>query len=190
LNVTSLGQLVALARAQPGKLNWAGVTGALDFLLAGWLQQENLSITKVAYKNPVDAANDLAEGRVQLYESAFAIVRPQIEAGKIKPIAITNTMRAKEPDLPTVQEAGYPALTVDGLVGFFGPTGMPRELLDRITADVRAVADDTIRDRLATTGQILNVGGPEEFAKSIEEQRLQVAKFAKQLGVEPLPQNQ
>jgi tripartite-type tricarboxylate transporter receptor subunit TctC len=190
LNVTSLGQLVALARAQPGKLNWAGVTGALDFLLAGWLQQENLSITKVAYKNPVDAANDLAEGRVQLYESAFAIVRPQIEAGKIKPIAITNTMRAKEPDLPTVQEAGYPALTVDGLVGFFGSTGMPRELLDRITADVRAVADDTIRDRLATTGQILNVGGPEEFAKSIEEQRLQVAKFAKQLGVEPLPQNQ
>jgi tripartite-type tricarboxylate transporter receptor subunit TctC len=189
LNVGSLAELVALARAQPGKLNWAGVTGALDFLLAGWLQQENLSITKVAYKNPVDAANDLAEGRVQLYESAFAIVRPQIETGKIKPLAVTNTVRAPNgPNLPTVQEAGYPALTVDGLVGFFGPTGISREFRDKITADVRAVTDDTIKDRLAATGQILNVGGPDEFAKSIEEQRSQVAKFAKQLGIEPLPQ--
>ena len=52
LNVDSLDQLVALARGEPGKLNWAGLTGALDFLFAGWLQQENLNITKVAYKNP------------------------------------------------------------------------------------------------------------------------------------------
>jgi len=84
LNVNSLDQLVALARAEPGKLNWAGVTGALDFLFAGWLQQEGLTMTKVAYKNPVDAANDLAEGRVQAYESALAIVRPQLDSGKIK----------------------------------------------------------------------------------------------------------
>jgi tripartite-type tricarboxylate transporter receptor subunit TctC len=190
LNVDSIDKLVALIRADPGKLNWAGVTGALDFLLAGWLQQESLNMTKVAYKNPVDAANDLAEGRVQLYESAFAIVRPQLESGKIKLLAVTNTVRApNEPNLPTVKEAGYPALTVDGLVGLFGPTGMPRELRDRITADVRAVADDTIKDRLATTGQILNVGSAEEFAKSIDEQRDQVAKFAKELGIQPLPQN-
>jgi tripartite-type tricarboxylate transporter receptor subunit TctC len=182
LNVDSIDKLVALIHAEPGKLNWAGVTGALDFLLAGWLQQEGLNMTKVAYKNPVDAANDLAEGRVQLYESAFAIVRPQLESGKIKLLAVTNTVRApNEPNLPTVKEAGYPALTVDGLVGLFGPTGMPR--------DVRAVADDTIKNRLATTGQILNVGSAEEFAKSIDEQRDQVAKFAKELGIQPLPQN-
>jgi len=190
LNVNSLDQLVALARAEPGKLNWAGMTGALDFLLAGWLQQEGLNIAKVAYKNPVDAANDLAEGRVQLYESAFAIVRPQVDSGKIKVLAVTNTVRApSEPNLPTVQEAGQPALTVDGLVGLFGPTGMPLELRERITSDIRAVADDTIKDRLAATGQLLNVGGPEEFAKSIDEQRAQVAKFANELGIEPLPQN-
>jgi tripartite-type tricarboxylate transporter receptor subunit TctC len=189
LNVASVNELVARVRAEPGKLNWAGVTGALDFLLAGWLQQEGLNMTKVAYKNTVDAANDLAENRVQLYESAFAIVRPQLESGKIKPIAVTNTVRAPGLDLPTVAEAGYPALTVDGLVGLFGPTGMPPELRDRITADIRAVADATIRDRLAATGQILNVGTAAEFAKSIGEQRNQVAKFAKLLGIPPLPQN-
>ena len=190
LNINSLAQLVALVKAQPGKLNWAGVTGALDFLFAGWLQQENLNMTKVAYKNPVDAANDLAEGRVQVYESAFAIVRPQIESGKIKLLAVTNTMRApNESNLPTVKEAGYPALTVDGLTGLFGPAGMPLELRQRITTDIRAVADDTIKDRLATTGQVMNIGGPEEFAKSIDEQRMKIAEFAKAIGVAPMPQN-
>jgi tripartite-type tricarboxylate transporter receptor subunit TctC len=190
LGVTSLDQLVALARSQPGKLNWAGVTGALDFMFAGWLKQESLDISKVAYKNPVDAANDLAEGRVQVYESALAIVRPQLQSGKIRLLAVTNTVRAPtEPDLPTVQQAGYPALTLDGLVGLFGPPGMPLELRRRITEDFRAVADDTIKERLLATGQIVNIGGSEEFAKSADEQRAKVAAFAKTLGIAPLPQN-
>ena len=189
-NINSLDQLVAQARSEPGTLNWAGLTGAIDFQFAGWLQQQSLNITKIAYKNPVDAANDLAENRVQVYELALAIVRPQLQSGKIKLLAVTNTMRApSEPDLPTVKELGQPALTLDGLVGLFGPVGMALDLRQRITADIRAVADDTIKDRLNTSGQILNVGGPEEFAKSIEQQRNQVADFAKQLGIQPLPQN-
>jgi len=190
LNVNSLAQLMALARAEPGKLNWAGVTGALDFIFAGWLKREGLDIAKIAYKNPVDAANDLAEGRVQVYESAFAIIRPQLQTGKVKLLCVTNTVRRPtEPDLPTVREAGQPALTIDGLVGLFGPSGMPLELRQRIAADIHAVADDTIKQRLATTGQLLNVGGPDEFAKSIDEQRAQVAAFAKELGIAELPQN-
>ncbi|HEY2531428.1 MAG TPA: tripartite tricarboxylate transporter substrate binding protein [Xanthobacteraceae bacterium] len=184
LDVNSLKDLVELARRQPGKLNWAGVTGALDFMFDGWLKREGLIITKVPYHNPVDAATDLAEGRVQVYESALAIVRPQLQSGKIKLLAVTNSVRAPtEPKIPTVAEAGYPALTFDGLVGLFGPTGMPLDLRQRITADVRAVADATVESRLTTTGQIMNIGGPEEFAKSTEDQRAKVAAFAKELGV-------
>jgi tripartite-type tricarboxylate transporter receptor subunit TctC len=187
LNVNSLKELAAMARAEPGKLNWAGVTGALDFVFAGWLKQEGLNINKVPYKNPVDAANDLAEGRVQVYEAALAIVRPQLESGKIKLLAVTNSVRAPtQPNLPTVAEAGYPALTIDGLVGLFGPTGMPLELRQRITADIRAVVDKTIEDRLTITGQLTNIGGPEEFGKSIDEQRAKIADFAKQLGINPM----
>jgi tripartite-type tricarboxylate transporter receptor subunit TctC len=66
---------------------------------------------------------------------------------------------------------------------------MPLELRQRIAADIRAVADDTIKQRLTTTGQLINVGGPEEFAKSIEAQRAQVAGFAKELGVAEMPQD-
>jgi len=187
LNVGSLKELAAMARAEPGKLNWAGVTGALDFIFAGWLKQEGMNINKVPYRNPVDAANDLAEGRVQVYESALAIVRPQLQSGKIKLLAVTNSVRAPtEPNLPTVAEAGYPALTIDGLVGLFGPTGMPLELRQHITADIRAVVDKTIEDRLTTTGQLTNIGGPEEFAKSVDEQRAKVAAFAKALGINPM----
>jgi tripartite-type tricarboxylate transporter receptor subunit TctC len=187
LNVNSLKELAAMARAEPGKLNWAGVTGALDFVFAGWLKQEGLNINKVPYRNPVDAANDLAEARVQVYEAALAIVRPQLESGKIKLLAVTNTVHAPtQPNLPTVAEAGYPALTIDGLVGLFGPTGMPLELRQRITADIRAVVDPTIEDRLTTTGQLTNIGGPEEFGKSIDEQRAKIAAFAKELGINPM----
>jgi len=187
LKLSSLKELVAMAREQPGQLNWAGVTGALDFVFAGWLKQEGLSINKVPYKNPVDAANDLAEGRVQIYEASLAIVRPQMQAGKIKELAVVNTVRAPTmPDLPTAAEAGFPGLTLDGLVGLFGPSDMPLELRQRIASDIHAVADKTFDDRLTTTGQLMNIGGPEEFGKSIDAQRAQVAAYAKELGINPM----
>jgi tripartite-type tricarboxylate transporter receptor subunit TctC len=190
MNVNSLKELAALARAEPGKMTWAGVTGALDFMFAGWLKEEDLNIAKVPYRNPVEAANDLAEGRVQVYESALAVVRPQLLSGKVKLLAVTNTVRAPtEPDLPTVAQAGYPALAIDGLVGLFGPTGMPLALRERITADIRAVADATIEDRLKITGQLMNIGGPDEFGKSVDNQRAKLAVFAKALGIEQMPGN-
>src|SRR5271165_1995840 len=151
LQVASFADLVAMARAQPGKLNWAGTTGALDFSFAGFLQSNGLNMTKVPYRNPVEAANDLAEGRVQVYEAALAIVQPQLQAGKIRVLAVTNGTRTPSaPEVPTVTEAGYPGLAFDGLVGLFGPPGMPVEFRERIAADVRAVMDASIASRLLT----------------------------------------
>jgi tripartite-type tricarboxylate transporter receptor subunit TctC len=186
LNVATFADLIAMARAQPGKLNWAGVTGALDFSFAGFLQTNNLNMSKVPYRNPVEAANDLGEGRVQVYEGALAIVRPQLEAGKIKPLLMTNSVRAPTlPEVPTATEAGYPELAFDGLVGFFGPPGMALDLRERVAADVRAVTDATVESRLISTGQILNLGGPAEFAAAIAEQRARLAAIAKDLGIKP-----
>jgi tripartite-type tricarboxylate transporter receptor subunit TctC len=184
LNVSSLANLIAMARSQPGKLNWAGTTGALDFAFAGFLQSNGLNMTKVPYRNPVEAANDLAEGRVQVYEAALAIVRPQLEAGKIKLLVVTNSVRAPTlPNIPTATEVGHPELAFDGLVGFFGPPGMPLDLRERIAADVRVVTDAIIESRLITTGQIVNLGGPVEFATATEQQRARIAEIAKDLGI-------
>ena len=92
-------------------------------------------------------------------------------------------------DASAIAEISAPAMTIDGLVGLFGPPGMPLALRQRITADIRAVADKTIEDRLTITGQLMNIGGPEEFAASIEQQRSTVAQSAKELGIAELPQN-
>ena len=189
LEARSLEHLIGLTRGQPGKLNWAGVTGALDFLFAGFLHRHGLNMTKVPYRNPVEAANDLAEGRVQMYMAALAIVRPQLQTGKIKLLAVTNSVRAPAaPDVPTVKEAGYGELTFDGLVGLFGPSDMANEVRERIAADIRAVvaADPVIGERLMATGQILNIGGPTEFGQATQEQRQKVAAIAKDLGIKPM----
>ncbi len=190
LPVNSFAELIARVRAEPGKLNWAAVTGAHEFIFAGWLKRAGLNMNEVPYRNPVDAANDLAEDRVQVYSSALAIVRPQYEAGKIKMLAIANADRSPSvPNVPTTAEAGFPELTLDGLVGLFGPPTMPRELRERITSDIRKVADSTIAERLTLTGQLMNIGGPDEFAKSIADQRAKVAAFAAELGIKPLAGN-
>jgi len=185
--VNSLADLVALLRAKPGELNWAGVTGANAFMFEAWLKAGNLDMKKVPYRNAVDAARDLAENRVQLYESAVAISQPQIEAGKIKLLAVLNTVRTPAyPHIPTVAEAGQPALTIDGLVGLFGPPSMPMALRERIAADVRDVMenDPIIKDRLTATGQLFNPGGPAEFGVSIETQRATIKAAATALGIQ------
>ena len=188
LPVNSLKELVEMAKAQPGKLNWAGTTGAIDFLFAGFLKKHDLNMARVPYRNPQDAANDLATERIEICEASLATLRPQLEAGKIKLLAVTNSTRTpSHPNLPTVKEAGYPELTLDGLVGLFGPQSMPIALRERIATDVReASKDPIIADRLTLTGQMLNVGGAAEFTASIDEQRRTVAAAAKDLGISPL----
>ena len=143
-------------------------------------------MSKVPYRNLVDAANDLATGRIQVNVTAFAIARPQLQAGKIKPLAVTNTARAAiVADVPTVAEAGYPELALDGLVGLFGPPTMPDRIRDSIAADVREAIDPVVEERLNLTGQIPNYGGPADFAAAIEQQRARLAVAAKDLGIMP-----
>jgi len=187
MEVKTLGDLVALAKKEPGKLNWVGTTGAVDFVFASFLKTAGLEMSKVPYRNPVEASNDLAADRVQVYAAALAIVRPQLQAGRIKLIAVMNTQRSPtHPDLPTATEAGYPDLAFNGLVGFFGPSVLPDSVRDSIAADVRAAgADPAIAERLGTTGQMPSPGGPAEFAAEIDQQRARVAKAAKDLGIEP-----
>jgi tripartite-type tricarboxylate transporter receptor subunit TctC len=186
LPVKSVAELVAMARAQPGSLNWAGTTASNEFLFSAFLKNAGLAMSKVPYRNLVEAANDLAIGRIQINVTAFAIVRPQLEAGKVKLLAVTNTARAAViSDVPTVAEAGYPDLALDGLVGFFGPPSMAARIREAIAADVRDAMDPVVEERLSFTGQIPNFGGPAEFAADIEQQRARLAVAAKTLGIVP-----
>ena len=192
LKVGSLTELVDLARAQPGKLNWATATGISDFLFASFLKNANLDMSKVPYRDTVQPATDLAEGRIQFYWGALAIVRPHVQAGKARLLAVSNSVRIPdEPAVPTVREAGFTALAYDGLVGLFGPRDMADDIRERIAADIREVAGDpAIGSRLLSTGQLVSPGRPAEFAASIDEQRAVVAKIAKGMGIKPAQQSQ
>jgi tripartite-type tricarboxylate transporter receptor subunit TctC len=175
-----------MARAHPGTLNAAAAPGNSDFVLAGFLKNMNLQVAKVPYRDIMQAPNDLAEGRIQLLMSSYASMRGLIEGGKLKVLAVTSRKRVGiAPGIPTVAEAGFPFLGLDGLIGLFGPRGMPDALREGIAADIRAVvaADPTIATRLAATGQVVDVRGPAEFAASIKEQHDKLADIAQALGI-------
>jgi len=114
-------------------------------------------------------------------------VQPQIQAGRIKLFVVNNKTRiSTAPDMPTAREQGFPSLEMEGLVGLFGLKNMSQELKDKIAADFRAVAaDGSIAERLKATGQAINLGGPQEFTDSIEEQRRIVAATAKAIDHKP-----
>jgi tripartite-type tricarboxylate transporter receptor subunit TctC len=188
LKVGSLGDFVALARAKPGTLNVAAAPGNSDFTMSGLIKTQNLPVTRVPYRDIMQAPNDLAEARIHLLMAAYAAMRPLMQAGKVKVIAVTGLKRnSAAPDVPTVGEAGFPLLGLDGLIGAFGPRGMPATIREQIAADIKAVvdADTSIAARLAATGQVLDVRGPADFTAAIKEQRDKLASIAQALGVKP-----
>jgi len=186
LNVNSMRELVELVRANPGKFNWAAANGNADFLMSGFLKSNGLEMAKVPYRDILQAPNDLAENRIQLLSSSLAIVTPLMQAGKVKVLAVTGRRRAPSaPEVPTVAEAGFPALVMESIGGIFGPRGMPLATREQIAADVRAAvaSDPTIAAKLEATGQIVDVRGPTEFAAGIKELNEQLAGIAKVLGM-------
>src|SRR5437660_948886 len=106
-----------------------------------------------------------------------------MQAEKIKVLAVTSRKRSPgAPDIPTVAEAGYPALELDSPIGLFGPRGMPMDLRERVANELRAVveADPVITARIESTGQIVAIGGPDAFAAEIKRLR---AKLAGEIAV-------
>ena len=186
LPVGSLADFVALARAKPGTLNVATAAGNSDFIMSGFLKSMNLQVAKVPYRDIMQAPNDLAEGRIQLLMSSYASMRPLIQAGKLKVLAVTSRKRVGiASNIPTVAEAGFPFLGLDSLIGIFGPRGTPDALRESIAADVKAIvaADPTIATRLEATGQVVDIRGPAEFTAGIKAMRDQLASIAQALGV-------
>jgi tripartite-type tricarboxylate transporter receptor subunit TctC len=175
------------ARANPDKFNYGAVPGITEFTLWGYLHHEKLKMTQVPYRDINVAPVDLGEDRIQMVMASYAIVQPQVNAGRIKLFVVNNKTRiAPAPDMPTAREQGFPSLEMEGLVGLFGLKSMSDELKEKIAADFRAVAaDGSIAERLKATGQGINVGGPKEFADSIEEQRRTIAATAKAIDYKP-----
>ncbi len=188
MNVGSLKELIARAKEKPGTMNWATAVTMTDIILEGFLKSSGIDMAHVRYKDAVGAVNDLMENRIQMYSSAYAIVRAQAQAGKVKLLAVQARNRVPGLDLPTVSELGFPGLNFEGLVGLVAArsSGLSSAARERIAADVKtASADPLIAERLAATAQINSPGNAVEFAASIDEQVAQLAASAKLLGIKP-----
>lgn len=187
MNAKDLTDFVQRARTANGKFNAAAVPGITELAFDYFANRAGLTFTKVPYRDIVQAVNDLAEDRLQVYTSSYAIQRPQREAGRIKVLAQLGKTRAPSlPDVPTGVEQGFPALEMEGLLGLFGTKATTPELRERIGADIVAVSKDkTIEDRLNATAQSPAAGGAREFAAAIAAQRAQVANIVKALDIKP-----
>ena len=186
LKIGSLKEFVDLVRANPGKFNAAAAAGNSDFLLGGFLKGHQLQMAKVPYRDIMQGPNDLAEARIHLLASSLTIVQPLKQAGRITVLAVTSPKRApSSPDVPTVAEAGFPALQLESLIGVFGPRGMPVELRERVAADIRSVIDANpdIAKKLEATGMLVDVRAPGAFNAGIAELRGKLAVIAKALDM-------
>jgi len=183
----TINDFTEAARAAPGKFNAAMVQGITEFTFWGYEHAGGLDIVQVPYRDINASAVDLGEGRIQIAMLSFAMMQAQAQAGRIRVLLVSNGKRAPAlPDVPTAREAGYSSLEVEGLVGLFGIKTIPEDLKEKIAADVKAVAaDGVIAERLKATSQVINIGGPKEFADAVEAQRAKIAATVKAINFKP-----
>ncbi len=181
----SLAELEKLARAEPGKLNWASTAGLPNFAFNYFLKTTGTAMAYVPYRDAASAMNDVGEGRIELYSTSYGTVLPLLQTGKIKVIAMLGGSRIPlAPHIPTSTEAGYPKVRADGFSGLFGVKGMADALRDRIAADVKAIADDKeVQDLLGKSAQVPRGLSPAEFVKVLDSQRTSVAEMLGALGM-------
>jgi tripartite-type tricarboxylate transporter receptor subunit TctC len=178
--VSTVAELLAYARANPGKLNYAstgnGSSNHLSFELFKAMTQT--SITHIPYKGSAPAVTDLLAGQVDMMFDNTPNVLPHVRAGKLKAIAVSSKTRsALAPEVPTVDEAGVPGYDVTVWFGILTVAGTPRDIVQRLNAEiVKIIGSPEVRERFGKTGVEVVAGTPEHFSAFLKSE---VARWAK-----------
>jgi len=187
LPVKSMKELVDLAKANPGKLNYysSGIgstqhlAGEMFNLMAG------IQVVHIPYKGSAPAIADVLGGTVTMGFDPTSATLGQIQAGKLKVLAVANSKRASAlPNVPTTAEAGYPGIEMLTWYGLFGPPNMPRAIVDKWQQDVaKVVAMPDVQERIAAVAAEPRASTPEEFAAFVREQYAKMGKLVKDANV-------
>lgn len=171
LPATNVKELVAYAKANPGKVLYASAgNGTLNHLAPEMLKaMAGIELVHVPFKGAVAALTDVMSGRQQVYIGALASTVPQIKAGRVRALAITGKKRsALLPDLPTVAESGFPDYDVSAWYGLLAPAGTPRPIILAVQQQVRkALQSPGVQQQLAEQGSEAVGGTPEQFSAFI-----------------------
>ncbi|HSV16835.1 MAG TPA: tripartite tricarboxylate transporter substrate binding protein [Casimicrobiaceae bacterium] len=186
LPVNSVQELIAYAKANPGKLNFASSGSGTSIHLSGELFKTltGVQMTHVPYKGSAPALSDLMGGQVQLMFDNLPSSLAFIKAGKLRALAVTSTVRAAAlPDVPTMVEAGVPGFEASSWFGILAPAGTPRDIVMRINGEVaKWLASPDAREKLSAQGAIAAGGTPEDFARHIGSETTKWAKVVKESG--------
>ena len=182
----SLANLVDAAKKAPGKLNYAspGIGTASHMAMELFNYTAKIEMQHVAYKGSGPAMTDLLGGQVLIMLDGLAAAISQVSAGKVRALAVTTRERVPQlPQVPTVAEQGYPGFLGVGWAGIFAPAGTPREIVERISADVVAVLNEPeTRKRIAERGAIPDPSSPQQTADFVRKDTAQwgeVVRIAK-----------
>lgn len=187
LSARSVGELIALAKARPGELNFASSGNGQSLHLAGELLKSmaGIDIVHVPYKGSAPARADLLSGQVQLmFESAIGVL-PFVQSGRLRALGVSGARRSPAlPDVPTVSEAGVPGYEASGWLGILAPAGTPPAVVRHLNAEVNAVlGSPDVRGRLASNGADVAGGSPEAFAAFIESEMAKWSGIVKATGL-------
>ena len=176
----TLGEFIAWARANPGRVSYAsGGSGAITHLAGEMLKsQTGIDMLHVPYKGSAPAVTDLIGGQVHLLIDVAAVSQQHVKSGKLKALAVTSARRiAAFPDLPTFDEAGVKGYQATGWQGLLLPAGASREVIARLAdALQKTMADAGVRERFAAVGSEATPSGPEAFGAFI---RAEIEKWAR-----------
>ena len=173
-------EFAALARARPGKLNYASNGNGSSAQLAAVMYESmaGVEMVHVPYKGLAPALADLLSGEVQLMFSSMVAIVPHIKAGKLRALAVTGKKRsALLPEVPTIAESGLPGYEAGSWYGILAPAETPRDIVLLLNAEiVRALKQPEVRERLANEGAEAIGGTPEEFAAHIKAELARMGK--------------
>lgn len=185
--VRSVQDLIALAKAKPGALNYgsAAVGTATHMSMELFKHLAGIDILRVPYKGTGGALNDLLGGRVQLMFAVAAAVATHVRTGKLRALGITSSRPSPAfPNLPTIASAGVPGYEALQFSGVFAPAKTPRAIVERLNADMRRVLNSPgVRERVTSSGAEIAAGSPEDFAKRIRTDVAVLGKVIRAAGI-------
>lgn len=179
--------IIALAKARPGKLNYGSSGSGTGPHLAGELlkMMANIQIVHVPYKGSAPALTALMSGEVDITFENFLIVIPQVKAGRVRPIAMTGITRSNlMPELPTIAESALPGYAASGWYGILVPAATPRDVVNKLNAElVRIIRSPDISGRLNSMAAEPAPGTPEEFREFLRAETDKWARVVKAAGI-------
>jgi tripartite-type tricarboxylate transporter receptor subunit TctC len=187
LPARTLAEFTALAKASPGRINYASNGNGSSAQLAAVLYESMAAVQMVhiPYKGLAPALVDLLAGEVQAMFSSVVAIVPSIKAGRLRALAVTGRRRAALlPEVPTLDEAGVPGYEAGSWYGILAPAGTPQAIVAKLhEAIVRALAQPEVRERLVSEGAEVIGSTPEAFAAHIAAELARMGKLIRDAGI-------